>query len=360
MDSYCFIRGLDALDGEWTRLATQTTNVFGTWEWASAWRKHVDPDAPIVTTVISRGEVPIAVLPLLRTSNRLVRVVRVVGHGVADELGPVCREEDRTDVARTLRRALDELPWAWDVLLCERLPADEAWGSLGGTRLRTAPSPVLRFPDRAWEDFVRSRSSNQRQQIRRFERSLRRDHQLRFRLTTDRDRLPADLDILFALHHKRWGNETTEFAAHEPFHREFAAHALENGWLRLWFMELDGVPVAAWYGFRFGGVESAYQSGREPALEDRSVGFVLMVHSMRAALGDGVREYRFLRGGEAYKGRFANEDRGLETIGVAGGLAGTAALWATKTRGGSRVARMALRANMQPGGARTRAHRRGS
>jgi CelD/BcsL family acetyltransferase involved in cellulose biosynthesis len=215
---------------------------------------------------------------------------------------------------------------------------------------------VLRFPVGTWDEFVQSRSSNQRQQIRRFERSLRRDHQLRFRLTADRDRLPADLDILFALHRARWGNETTAFAAHESFHREFAAHALENGWLRLWFMELDGTPVAAWYGFRFGGVESGYQSGREPALENRSVGFVLMVHSMQAALDDGIREYRFLRGGEAYKGRFANEDRGLETIGVARGVAGTAAVWATKGLGASRVARAALKSNL----ARTRARRTGA
>jgi CelD/BcsL family acetyltransferase involved in cellulose biosynthesis len=360
MASYRFIDDLDALDGEWTRLATRATNVFGTWEWASTWRKHVEPDAPIVTAVISRGELPIAVVPLHRASNRLVRVVRVVGHGVADELGPVCREEDRTDVARILRRAVDDLPWGWDVLLCERLPSDDAWARLGGMRLRRYPSPVLRFPVGTWEDFVRSRSSNQRQQIRRFERSLRRDHELRFRLTTDRDRLSSDLDMLFALHNKRWGNETTAFAAHESFHREFAARALENGWLRLWFMELDRIPVAAWYGFRFGGVESAYQSGREPALEDRSVGFVLLVHSMRAALNDGIREYRFLRGGEAYKGRFANEDRGLETVGVAKGVAGVAALWATKGVGGSRVARAALMANQQRRALPARTRRRAS
>jgi len=354
MATWRFIEDLDGLDGAWTRLATRSTNVFGTWEWASAWRKHIQPDAPTMTVVISREGAPVAVVPLQRASSKLVRVVRIAGGDAADELGPVCEEEDRADVARILRNALDELPWRWDVFLCERLPSDEAWGSLGGMRLRGAPSPVLRVSDGTWQDFVRSRSSNLRQQIGRFERRLRREHRLRFRLTTEADRLPADLDTLFELHTKRWGDRTKAFAAHEPFHREFAARALAQGWLRLWIMELDGVPVAAWYGFRFGGVESGYQTGREPALEDRSVGFVLMVHSMREAINDGVQEYRFLRGGEAYKGRFANEDRGLETIGVAGGAGGTAALWATRGVGGSRIARTALRANLQ------RAHRRAS
>jgi len=95
-------------------------------------------------------------------------------------------------------------------------------------------------------------------------------------------------------------------------------------------LELDGTPVAAWYGFRFAGNEFAYQSGRDPALDGRSVGFVLMVHSMREALHDGMREYRFLRGGEPYKRRFANEDRQLETIGMSRGLVGAAALRTAK------------------------------
>src|SRR5262249_25068387 len=84
MATWRFIQELDGLGGEWTRLAMRATNVFGTWEWASAWRKHIQPNAPTVTTVISRGEVPIAVVPLQRTSSKLVRVVRLAGHDVAD------------------------------------------------------------------------------------------------------------------------------------------------------------------------------------------------------------------------------------------------------------------------------------
>ena len=47
---------------------------------------------------------------------------------------------------------------------------------------------------------------------------------------------------------------------------------------------------------------------------------------MRAALEDGAHEYRFLEGDEQYKYRFTNDDPGLETIGVARGTPGGAAL----------------------------------
>ena len=121
---------------------------------------------------------------------------------------------------------------------------------------------------------------------------------------------------MFRLHALRWGEGTTEFQR-EParsFHREFAASALERGWLRLWIAELDGRPAAAWYGFRFGGVDWFYQQGRDPALDRTSVGFVLTVHALREAVRDGMREYRFLLGGEDYKARFATDDPGLETF----------------------------------------------
>ena len=137
--------------------------------------------------------------------------------------------------------------------------------------------------------------------------------------------------MLFALHRAARGRADSSFAgAAAAFHREFAAYALAHGWLRLWFLELDGRPRAAWYGFRFAGVESYYQAGRDPECRDASVGFVLLAHSIRAALDDGIREYRFLRGDEPYKYRFAESDPGLESIAVAHGASARSALAALR------------------------------
>ena len=56
---------------------------------------------------------------------------------------------------------------------------------------------------------------------------------------------------------------------------------------------------------------------------------MLLAHTIREASNDGMREYRFLRGGEPFKSRFADADPGLETVvvtrGVRGRLAGSAA-----------------------------------
>src|SRR4029453_2241837 len=94
--------------------------------------------------------------------------------------------------------------------------------------------------------------------------------------------LPSALDILFRLHALRWP-EGSAFQAKEAFHREGAAIGLDHGWTRLWLLELDGEAVAAWYGLRFAGTESYYQAGRDPAWDHRSVGFVLLAHTIRSA-----------------------------------------------------------------------------
>jgi hypothetical protein len=85
------------------------------------------------------------------------------------------------------------------------------------------------------------------------------------------------LDTLMRLHAARWGAGAFEGTA-GAFHRDFAHRALDAGWLRLWLMEVDGRPVAAWYGFRFGGVDAFYQSGRDQSWDRYSVGSQLLVH----------------------------------------------------------------------------------
>ncbi len=151
---------------------------------------------------------------------------------------------------------------------------------------------------------------------------------LRFRLCANSTQLDADMELLFKLHEARWaGGYSRAFTGHrQAFHLEFAHIALARRWLRLWVMELDSVPVAVWYGFRYAGVEWYYQAGRNPAYDSASVGFVLLCHTIRAALQDGASAYWFLRGSETYKGRFAEEDPGVETIAAARTARGRAAI----------------------------------
>jgi CelD/BcsL family acetyltransferase involved in cellulose biosynthesis len=315
---------------EWTALAERASNIFATWEWASTWWRHFGVGQRSFVTACRADGRLLGILPLYQWGTRPLRILRFIGHGPGDQLGPIHAPEDRAMVTQATAELLAQT--RWNIFVGEHLPAGSGWsGALGAKILAREGSPVLHAPIGGWAAYLSTRSSNLRQQIGRRERVLAREHRVSFRLVREPEELPAALDTLFHLHGLRWPAGTSAFQPRAAFHRDFAAVALERGWLRLWLLELDGRPAAAWYGLRFANIEWYYQAGRDPALEDRSVGFVLLVHSIREALEGGVREYRFGRGHEPFKYRFADDDPGLETITLTRGVAARATLSAARS-----------------------------
>jgi CelD/BcsL family acetyltransferase involved in cellulose biosynthesis len=307
-------------------MAIEAGNLFATWEWADAWRRHVAAaGAPHVFAVRGSDGSSTAILPLWLAASRRLRMLRFIGHGVSDHLGPICAPGAEAGAVGGLVRALAELAPRWDILLAENLPGPARWEDmLGGRTLRRDVSSSVPIAGQSWAEYLASRSGKLRR-LRTYERRLARDHTVRYRLAEQPERLQRDLDLLFSLHAMRWGPQSRALGpARRAFHGDFAARALERGWLRLWFLEVDGSTVAAWYGFRFAGAEWAYQGGRDPAWEAASVGSVLLAHTLREAFQDGLREYKMLRGDEAYKGRFAPDAREVLTIAIGRGVRGRA------------------------------------
>lgn len=321
---------------EWDRLARNSGNLFATREWISSWWEIFGHRGSLMSFTCREADGSlVALVPLYVSPHGSKRELRFLGHHESDVLGPVCAPRHLPAVVGAMRRALSDNRARFDVFVGDDLPERQGWASaLGARRVGRTNSPVLLSRGRNWQAFLASQSPNFRQQVRRRERRLARDHALRYRLAQDPSRLEVDLDLLLRLHETRWAGRSRSFAGDRAtLHRAFAARALERGWLRLWIAELDGRPAAAWYGFRYGGAEWYYQAGRDPRYDKLSIGFVLLAHTVRAALDDGVDEYRLLRGDEPYKLRFANDDASLETVMLASAeLAGSGPLGVT-TRG---------------------------
>jgi CelD/BcsL family acetyltransferase involved in cellulose biosynthesis len=316
---------LEDLQDDWDELAARSGNLFATKEWVFTWWRHFGAGRPLRLLACREpsGRL-VAIVPAFESTRRPVPTIRFIGHVLGDRLGPVCSPGDVGRTARALVRALDDGTLDADVLIGEQIPAEERWGGLiGATTIRREGSPVLDIGGASFDEWLASRSRNFRDQVRRRERRLLREHTLEYHLCDSAETLEEDLETLFDLHTARWGSEGEAFLPHtRPFHRDFAALALERGWLQLWVMKLDGRPVAAWQGFRYGDADWYYQAGRDPAYESSAVGFVLLAHSIREAMAAGVREYRLGRGDEEYKRRFSNRDPGLEKIVAARGIRG--------------------------------------
>lgn len=316
----------------WNRLAERAGNIFSTFDWAECWQRHYGHGRLEVLTDDDHD--PRVILPLHR-SGRLVRQVRMLGNGPADQLGPVCAPEDRVLAAELFgTEVLQRRRPAWDVTLLQDVPISHGWQEhLGGVEVRRTPSPVVHLEEvDSWDGWLATMSKNFRDQARRRPRRLLRELPVSFRLATH-ETLEDDLAHLFRLHRLRWGDDAQYATGTErAFHEDFARTALDNGWLRLWMLDLDGDVIAALHGFGFAGAEYSYQSGRDPRHEHLSLGFVMYVHALRESIAAGRTEYRLLRGDEGYKSRFTDDAAPLHSLAFARTLRGRAAVAAAVRR----------------------------
>ncbi len=85
------------------------------------------------------------------------------------------------------------------------------------------------------------------------------------------------------------------------FLREAAEAMLATGRLRMFWLELDGRPIAVELGMVGDGVVHYYQGGIDPEAADERPGWLSFAASLRTAIEDGLVAYDFLRGDEAYK-----------------------------------------------------------
>jgi CelD/BcsL family acetyltransferase involved in cellulose biosynthesis len=314
---------LGPLREDWARLAEAGRNLFGTWEWSELWWRHYGGGRPLRIAVSRDDDGEIAALvPLFVWSTRPLRTLRLLGHGHGDRLGPICAQNDAPTATRALRLALAAEPH--DVFVGDWVAGDRDWASvLGGRVVRATGYPILDLQGDSWPEFLAKQSRRFRKSVRFGRNRLERHDAVEYRYAAPAT-LENDLDAAFRLHRARFADHPGCLfcGEHEAFQREFAAIALERGWLRLLLLEVDGRPVGLEYGFLFQDTYFAYQGGRDPAWDRESVGFLLEVESIRRTLEEGGIEYRFLGGEEDYKYRYPAEDPRLETVVVPGSRRG--------------------------------------
>jgi CelD/BcsL family acetyltransferase involved in cellulose biosynthesis len=351
----------------WRELAVARGSAFATPEWFLAAREALHPDAApaIIVARDDRGEVR-GLVPLLAWSPaRGSRLASHPGTRFGDLFEPVtergCEEELAAMAAPALHRHLGsrcridlgrvEAGAGWWRELARAWP-----GAMTAVPQPDEPLPYISLRGLDWQGYLATRSGQLRNQVKRKMRSLERDHDVSLRRTQAAEQVAGDLETLFELHDARF--QTRDDASSiagtgaRELHRRFAAAAHERGWLRLYRLEVDGAAVAAWYGWRVGERFSYYQAGFDPSWSRYSVGFLLLAETIREAIQEGADEYDLLLGDEAFKTRFATDQRlGCRVLlapPISGGRLAAAA------RG---LARSGMRAMPEPARERVRALR---
>jgi CelD/BcsL family acetyltransferase involved in cellulose biosynthesis len=87
------------------------------------------------------------------------------------------------------------------------------------------------------------------------------------------------------------------------FFRSLAEAMAEMQILKLFFLDLDGMPAAAVMCFHYDSTMYLYNNGYDNRYHSLSVGLLSKVLNIKESIHRGVKRYDFLKGDEAYKSR---------------------------------------------------------
>lgn len=280
---------------------------FQTWEWASLWWRHFGKGKRAQVLCVQEGNETVGIAPLYASRTGMGRVVRWMGTGISDRLSIVASPEREWAVAEAVAEWLEAQP-------CADLHqiADGSWmvrtaEARGWRVVEQEKCPYVVLPE-TWDAYWGSLSKKTRFNIGYAQRQMQKDFGKVHFDTAGAEELSGALDALFDLHTRRWRQRMLPGGFFHPrvrrFHREWAQCALQNGWLRLHTLRVEGAVRAVLYVFHFGRRAYYYLGGFDPALARYSMGTVLTAYAIRRAIEEGCVVFDFLRGDEPYKYRW--------------------------------------------------------
>ena len=335
MDSTLFVhRSLDelaAVEGAWDELAVRARSPFLSYQWLRSWSKAFAKPEGIAVAVMNSDRGLGGAACLCASPGRLLTAA-------ANQYSECWDAVAVDDSARKLVwRGVAELGAAR--LRLPALPATSPSVSLAPEVLRAAGYRIAIRPDRAspylplpgsWDELLTMLSSNLRAQVRYSHNRLRREGSLVFRTTRGGSQLESDLDRFFSLEGSGWKGRAGSAIRSDPrslsLFTDFARAAARRGWLRLHFLELDGVPVAGDYGCVLGGGSFLIKTAFDERYARLSPGLALRAEAIRAAIDEGLDFYDFLGQTEWYKLRWTRELHERVVIQAYRGLSGLPAL----------------------------------
>lgn len=315
--------GFEALAPAWAEIAAQTgrSSPFASHDWFACCWDAVGADQRPEVLVLEEAGAPAAIVPLRRERGRIrglpVRVVTLLDSADTPFVD-LLAAGTMPPIARALLDHMDRRR-DWDVLRLQRLPLAsqtvkameaELEGRWPWTRRETASSPYLAIAG-SWEAFYGAKSQRFKKTVRNIQNRLERLGTVT--IEEHRTVPPGSglFDDLIDLTTRSWKADRGIAIATMPRMRQFFAdltrRAAARGWLSLWFLRLDGRPIAMEYQLRAEGVVHALRADFDRAHAASSPGSALNFAIARALFAQGgVHEYDMGPGLNEYKMRWAS------------------------------------------------------
>jgi CelD/BcsL family acetyltransferase involved in cellulose biosynthesis len=326
---------LAAISQAWDHLASQDRRdgFFRTFTWYQLWMTHVRPDAePLVVGVRDSECTIVGLAPLCKLyyrdiGFRLAAIAfggrDVVSGDFVDFVSDPSLSEVVTDAILGFLMNQEHFLVFGELIesgqLETALIARTKQDSIPLRRQEARICPYIELPD-SMDKYLAGLSSATRYGIRRRNRDVLTKRGATIDVHTTPEALSSNLDTLISLHLARWRHDGLPGTLGRPeltaFLREIVLSPPPGAECRLYILNHESAPVAALLMFYFGDAAMYYQAGWNPdsPLANFSPAGVLMARTIEDAIGRGLRWYEFLRGDEAYKGRWTKTCRNTSTL----------------------------------------------
>lgn len=324
------------LEEDWNDLLFESAfpNIFLTWEWITTWWKWFGKSHSLHLVVAFDGAKAVGILPLYIGKVSIftgfqINAIRLIGDGgpvFPDYLGPIVREVDAEKVIIRLSQSLFESPAKWDIIkLSDVLPETKpvkSFVDILSQRFITEIYDGERCPYQLlpsdYDAFVAGLNPRRRESVRRVLRKAKKKYDIGFKCYTSDNSVDEAFSLLGNIYQKSLRGQSINNGFNRSdylgFHREVAKAFSKQGWLRLYVLWFNDIPVAFIYGYFYNNIFWYYQTGYDLAYSNDGPGSIVLQRVIESVIGEGAKEFDFLRGDEDYKFHFASHERRTKTV----------------------------------------------
>ncbi|MGB1288837.1 MAG: GNAT family N-acetyltransferase [Aggregatilineales bacterium] len=311
----------DALKPEWNPLLKRaaTDLLFNTWGWHKYWWDNYHPGDLWMLTIRDSDDILRGIAPFFILGKSL----HFVGCEDVTDYLDIIVDKDHTDaVYATLAAFLNEQDVFQEIDLCnipefsptcQQLPAALERCQFEVSVTQQEVCPVIDLPD-DFDAYLEALDSKQRRDVRRKLRKADAGKQrgiIDWYIVDESHDLQAEIDRFLNLM-RIADPEKEKFLSDENNVRFFNAiipAMLEQGWLQLNFMTVNGEAAAAYLNFDYENRIYVYNSGLDAAQFGKlSPGIILLAYNIQYAIEQGRDKFDFLRGDENYKYRMGGQN----------------------------------------------------
>ena len=285
-------------------------------EWFEVWLEHFLNRNKLLILSVYKGDTLLAIAPLIIKEEKFkgiyVKKIELIGNVYSHIRNLILHGGDDTAKGEVLLTIFNHLinSYDWDIMDLSSIPEEKfdfkiLYQILDKIEIKRKENFCfgnwyLDNIDFSGNQYIRSRNTNIRNNIKRYRKHLETLGRLEFTVITNGsdEHINKFMDYYYIVYNNSWKKKETD----PTFHRDVANFAHKKGWLRLGFLFLNNNPVAAQFWLVYGGNAHILKLVYDENYKKFIPGIILTSEMMKYAIDiDKVREIDFGVGDDPHK-----------------------------------------------------------